>query len=87
MNIKFILSRLSVSAIAVAFSIGIAGCDELSRDREADEVLRDKKQIKGVAFGCEYTKEFATDDIVESAQEGKANTEGPVPRGGCKRHA
>ena len=27
MNIKSILSRLSVCAIAVAFSIGIAGCD------------------------------------------------------------
>lgn len=71
MNITSILSRLSVCAIAVALSIGIAGCDDLFRDREADEALRDKKQIKGVTFVSVYTKKFATDDIVESAREEK----------------
>ncbi len=77
MNIKFILSRLSVSAIAVALSIGIAGCDDLFRDREADEALRDKKQIKGITFfsgseHSEHIKKFTKDDIVEPAQEEKA---------------
>lgn len=78
MNIKFILSRLSACAIAAALSIGIAGCDDLFRDREADEALRDKKQIidiyddKGVTSVSVYTKKFATDDIVESVREEKA---------------
>ena len=72
MNIKSILSRLSVCAIAVALSIRIAGCDDLFRDREAGEALRDKKQIKGVTFVSVYAKKFATDDIVESAREEKA---------------
>ena len=77
MNIKFILSRLSVCAIAVALSIGIAGCDDLFRDREADEALRDKKQIKGITFfsgseHSEHIKKFTKDDIVEPAQEEKA---------------
>lgn len=37
MNIKFILSRLSVCAIAVALSIGIAGCD--SKEDEAGRTI------------------------------------------------
>ncbi len=37
MNIKFILSRLSVCAIAFALAIGIAGCD--SKEREASRAI------------------------------------------------
>lgn len=72
MNIKFILSRLSACAIAAALSIGIAGCDDLFRNREADEALRGKEQIKGVTFVSVHIKEFTKDDIVEPAQEEKA---------------
>lgn len=72
MNIKFILSRLSACAIAVALSIGIVGCDDLFRDREADEALRDKKQIKEITFVSVHIKKFTKDDIVEPAQEEKA---------------
>lgn len=62
MNIKFILSRLSVCAIAVALSTNTANAKVTG------------KRVRVVTFIPENieVKKFTEDDIVESAQEGKA---------------
>lgn len=62
MNIKFILSRLSACAIAVALSTNTANAKVTG------------KRVRVVTFIPENieVKKFTEDDIVESAQEGKA---------------
>ena len=62
MNIKFILSRLSVCAIALALSTNTANAKVTG------------KRVRVVTFIPENieVKKFTEDDIVESAQEGKA---------------
>lgn len=69
MNIKFILSRLSACAIAVALSTNTANA-KVTGERVRVETPREV--WRGLLPENIEVKKFTEDDIVESAQEGKA---------------